>query len=81
MPSMLDPWRFSTMQGFLRATVPTEAVTMSMYVTLVALSWTMQVAYTIATVGSANVSGCLGSGGPQQEPERVNHSAGRPQPP
>ena len=51
------------MQGFLRATLPTEAVTMSMYVTLVASSWTIQVAYSVATVGPANVSGCLGSGG------------------
>ena len=51
------------MQGFLRATLPTKVATVSMYVTLVALSWTIWVAYTVATVGPTNVSGCLGSGG------------------
>ena len=81
MSSTVGPWRLATMQQFPRATLPTEVVTMSMYVTPVASSWNMQVAYIIATVGPINVSGCLGSGGPQWEPERVNPSAGRPQPP
>ena len=78
MSSTVGPGRLATMWGFLRATLPTEAVTMSMYVTPVALSWTMQVAYTVGTVGPVNVSGSLGSGGgPQWELERVNPSAGR----
>ena len=81
MSYMVGPWRLATMQGLLRATLPTKAVTMSMYVTPVASSWTIWVAYTVATVGSINVSGCLGLGEPQWEPERVDPSAGRPQPP
>ena len=81
MSSMVGPWGLATMWGFLRAILSTESVTVSKYVTPVASSWTMQVAYTIATVGPINVSGCLGSGRPQQEPEKVNPSAGRPQPP
>ena len=71
MSSTVGPGRLAAMQGFLRATLPTEVVTMSMYVSPVALSWTMQAAYIIVTVSSANVSGCLISGGPQWEPERV----------
>ena len=81
MSSMVGPWRLATMQGFPRATLPTKTVTMSMYVTPVASSWTMQVAYTVGTVGPINVLGCLVSRGPQQEPEGVNPSAGRLQPP
>ena len=81
MSSTVGTWGLATMQGFPRATLPIEAVTMSMYVTLVALSWTMWVAYIVATVGPINVSGCLGSGGPQWEPERGNPSTVRLQPP
>ena len=67
MSSTVVPWRLATMWGFLRATLPTEAFTVSTYVTLVASSWTMQVAYIVATVGPVNVSGCLISQGPQWE--------------
>ena len=77
MSSTVGPWRLAAIQGFPRATLPTKVVTVSMYVTPVASSWTMQVVYTIATVGPINVSGYLGSGGPQQELESVDPSAGR----
>ena len=63
MSTTVGPRRLAAMWGFLRATLPTKAATMSMYVTPVALSWTIQVAYTIVTVGPTNVSGCLGSMG------------------
>ena len=63
MSSMVGLWRLATMWGFPRDTLPTEVVTMSMYVTPVASSWTMQVAYTITTVGPINLSGHLGLGG------------------
>ena len=53
----------------------------SMYVTPVASSWTMQVAYIVTSVSPINVSGCLVSGGPQQELKMVKPSAGRPKPP
>ena len=69
------------MQGFLRATLPTEAVTMSMYVTLVASSWTMLVTCIIVTVGSANVSGCLILGGVSmgaREGESLSRKAATP---
>ena len=79
MSSTVGPWRLAAMQGFLRATLPTKAVTISMNVTLVTSSWTMWVGYTIATVGPINVMGCLVSVGPQWELEGVNPSAGRPQ--
>ena len=59
MSSTVGLERVVTMQGFLRATLPTEAVTMSMWVTPVALSQTMWVAYIIVTMGSINISGCL----------------------
>ena len=61
MSSTLGPWRLVAMWGFPRATLPTKAVTMSMYVTPVASSWTIWIAYTVATVGPVNVSGYLGS--------------------
>ena len=67
MSSMVGPWRLATMWGFLRATLPMETVTMSIYVTPVASSWTMWVVYIISTVGPANVSGCLVSEGASRE--------------
>ena len=80
MSSMVGPWRLATMWGFLRATLPTEVVTMSMYVTLMTLSWTMQVVYTVATVGPINVLGCLVSGGLNRGqrgwiPQQVGHTS------
>ena len=81
MSSMVGPWKLATMQGFPRTTLPTKVVTMSMYVTPVASFWTIWVAYTVATVDPINASGCLGLAEPQCELERVNPSAGRPQPP
>ena len=81
MSSTVGPWEVGCHVGIPEGHSPTEAVTVSMYITLVALSWTMQVAYIIVTVGPFNISGCFISGGPQWEPERVIPSAGRPQPP
>ena len=65
---MLGPWRLATMWGFLRATLLTKAVTVLMYVIMVASSCTMPVVYTIATVGPINVSGCLCSEGASTGP-------------
>ena len=51
------------MQGFLKATLPTKVVTVSMYVTTVTSSCTIWMAYIVATVDPAITPGGLISGG------------------
>ena len=63
MSSTVGLQRLAAMQGFPRATLPTEAVTVSMYITPVTSSCTIWVAYIVAIAGPAITLGGLVSGG------------------